>query len=105
MPYFLHQWCYHDEQVREIIAEKQNRELIVRDIAEALDGEVLYFFFCMGEYDGMALSRFPDGEKALACLMLIVGEGSVRRLRTTPLIESAEILRAIDLANSIAHPP
>jgi uncharacterized protein with GYD domain len=99
MPYYLHQWSYHDRQVRQIVVQRQDREQVVRDAVESFDGELLHFYFCLGEYDAMAISKFPDNERAMACLLLVFGEGAVRKLRTTPLVDAAEATRAIQRAH------
>ena len=101
MPYFLHQWRYHDYKARQIVSECEDREQVVRDAAEQFGGELLQFFYCFGEYDAMAISRFPDNERLMACLLVLFGEGATQQIRTTPLIDPDESKRAIQAAHDV----
>ena len=104
MPYFMHQWSYTSAQVREIVTEQQNREDVIRVVTEAAGGTLHQFYFCLGAYDGVAVTEFPDMETALACLMVIFGAGSLRELQTTPLFLPAEGRLAIERAQSMTGP-
>lgn len=98
MPMFLHQWIYKSEQVDAIVTECMNREEVVRVATEAFGGKLHHFFFCFGDYDGMAISEFPDQETALACLMTIFGHGGLQRVNTTVLLSPEQSRRAVQLA-------
>ncbi len=101
MPFYLHQWVYRDATVRDMIVKPQNREDIVRVAAEAFKGRLLHFYLSFGEYDGVSISEFPDNETAMACLMLILGQGAVERIKTTPLMSQDEARGAMDRAHEV----
>jgi uncharacterized protein with GYD domain len=95
MPYYLHQWRYKEEQVRKMMAEGTDRSEVVRLAIKGFGGELIAFFYCFGQYDGVAISRFPDSETALAAVLAISGQGRISTVHTTVLIEPEEGLRAM----------
>ena len=101
MPFFLHQWVYKDATVRDMIVKPQDREDIVRVAAEAFNGRLLHFYLSFGEYDGVSISEFPDNQTAMACLMLVLGQGAVERIKTTPLMSQEEARGAMDRAHEV----
>lgn len=109
MPTFMHQWSYKDPQVRELLENRAApaRADVVRTSIEAFGGRMLEFFFCFGDYDGVAISEFPDEETALACLMMIFGQGSVRNVRTTTLFSPTKVSHSVHIVQALLddHPP
>jgi uncharacterized protein with GYD domain len=104
MPFFLHQWNYKDQQVRKMLVETEDRKEVVRMATEAFDGRLHHFFYCFGEYDGMAISEYPSHEAALASMMSIFGQGRISDVRTTVLFTPEEGMRAIRHAHEIVAP-
>jgi uncharacterized protein with GYD domain len=100
MPFYLHQWSYKDQQIRSMLIRKENRARaeVVRTAVEAFGGTLHSFFYAMGTCDGVAISQFPDGKTALACLMSIFAEGRITSVRTTALFTPEEGLDAMALA-------
>jgi uncharacterized protein with GYD domain len=96
MPMYLHQWRYGqgEDAARKMLTERQERVDEARASAEAFGGRLHHFFFCLGEYDGLAITEFPSEEHALACLMARCTGGRVASFRSTPLIDPEGILRA-----------
>jgi len=101
MPHYLTQWTYKDEEIRQMVVRPQDREDVVRVAVEALGGQLHGFYFCFGEYDGACVTEFPDKETALACLMLILGQGAARTMRTTSLLTQDEARVAMEKANEL----
>ena len=101
MPYYMHQWRYKDEQIREILMENKDRSEVVRIAIEAFGGTLEAFYYSFGEYDGVAISRFSDPEAAFASLLAISGQGRISALQTTTLFAADEGLRAIRVAREI----
>ena len=98
MPYYLHQWRYKDEQVRRNVVEGRDRSEVVRIAIQAYGGTLVAFYYCFGEYDGVAISSFPDAESALASMLTSSADGRFTCMRTTPLFSAEEGLRAMKLA-------
>jgi uncharacterized protein with GYD domain len=103
MPLYLHQWNYKDTQVRDMLegAEPLDREGAIRSMIKAFGGELQCFYFCIGAYDGVAISEFPDEKSALGCAMAIYGEGRVQSLNSTQLFSAAKSKDAIMFAREV----
>ena len=102
--HFLHQWRYKDQEIREMVRRPQQRSNVVRDAAESFGGTIHGFYFCLGDYDGAAISEFPDCSQAVACVMSIVGAGALASVKTTILLTPEEAETAMKLANGIVSP-
>lgn len=100
MPYYLHQFKYKDEHIRDMLQERQDpdREQIIRSATQVFGGKLHGFYFAFGEFDGIAITEFADEKHAMACAMTIFGQGRVYTLRTTPLFPMNEALDAIHIA-------
>ena len=105
MPMFLHQWRYKDDMVKPMLVEKTERVHVVRTAVEAFGGSLQQFFFCLGEFDGVAVSEFPDDESALACLMAMYTEGRVHDIKSTKLYDAQGIARAKAMAAEVLGLP
>jgi uncharacterized protein with GYD domain len=101
MPFYMTQWSYKDSQMKRFITEPSDRAEVVRVAIEACGGELHSFFYCFGQYDGVAISSFPTQEMALACWMSMFGAGRNKEIHTTVLIESTEGLHAMEIANGV----
>ena len=101
MPFFMHQWSYKETQIRDMVTERQNREEIIRAATEVFGGKLHHFFFSFGEFDGVAITEFPDLEKAMSCVATVVGQGRLRDWRTTPLLTPDAAQRAFDDARAV----
>ena len=53
------------------------------------------------QYDGVAISEFPDNETALACLMSIFGQGGLHKIKTPVLITPEEGQGAMAKAHNL----
>jgi uncharacterized protein with GYD domain len=107
MPFFMHQWRYKDVQIREMLLgnEQRDRREIVRTATEAFGGTLHQFFYCFGEFDGVAVTEFPDSQSALACVTAIYAQGRIYQVETTPLFTSDQGLRAMKDATDTLKPP
>ena len=108
MAFFMHQWTYKDPHIREMVTKPADRAEIVRVATEAFGGTLHQFFLAFGDFDGVAISEFPDETTALACMMSIYGQGGLSSLKTTFLIPSEQGKLAMELAQKVlggAPPP
>lgn len=103
MPTFMHQWRYKDEQVKEFIKkpEASDRADVVRLSMRAFGGKLLAFYFCFGEFDGIAITEFDDEETALACIMSIFGQGRIQNVRSTTLFSPVAVKHSIQIARAV----
>jgi uncharacterized protein with GYD domain len=103
MSFYMHQWNYKDQHIRDMLSkvEEIDRARVVRTAIEASHGRLVAFYFCFGEYDGVSISEFADEANALACAMLLVGQGRIQSLHTTMLFEPEVCTRSIQTAQEI----
>lgn len=101
MTLYMHQWRYKDQHVRDMVnrVEDIDRARVVRTAIEACHGRLVAFYFAFGEYDGVSISEFADEANALACAMLLVGQGRIQSLHTTTLFDPTTFARAIETAH------
>jgi uncharacterized protein with GYD domain len=70
------------------------RERVVRLAVEGLGGKVEAFYFALGHDDVIVLLDLPDAVSA-AALSLAVASSGAAHCRTTPLLTSAEMDKAV----------
>ncbi len=107
MPFYLHQWNYKDPQIRQMLLEPSDRADVVGAAVRAFGGTLHGFFYCFGQYDGVALSEFASNEEALACVLAIFGQGRISSVHTTALFGADEGMRVMRRVHSIleSRPP
>jgi uncharacterized protein with GYD domain len=103
MPTYMHQWSYKDSLVRALVEkpEARDRAEAVRTSIEAFGGTMHGFYFCFGDFDGIAISEFDDERAALACILALVGQGNVVGVRTTMLFPRKDVLESIAATKAV----
>ena len=100
MPFYMLQWRYKEAALKALIQNPQDRTLAARKAIEAYGGTLHHFFFAFGEYDGVAISEFPDTESATASALTIGAGGAASAIKTTVLISPEEAVRALEKART-----
>jgi uncharacterized protein with GYD domain len=70
------------------------RERVVRLAVEGLGGTLDAFYFALGQDDVIVLADLPDATSA-AALSLAVASSGAAHCRTTPLLSSADMDKAV----------
>jgi uncharacterized protein with GYD domain len=99
MSFYMLQWSYKDQQVAALVQHPHDRYEVVSKLLKDHGGTLHSFFLSFGDYDGVAITEFPDNTAATACLLTILRSGAVSQLKTTVLISPKEALRAMKLAS------
>jgi uncharacterized protein with GYD domain len=73
-----------------------------RELIEKMSGRMIGFYFCFGEYDGVALYEAPDDMIASAISMVAVSPGHLKASHTTKLFTVEETMEAMRKAGSLA---
>ena len=108
MPYFLFQWTYKDPAVKAMLESPQDRPEELRKAVEGFGGKLHQFFYAFGEYDGIAITEFPNNESCAACSLMLSGAGGATALRTTVLLSAEEgqgAMRKARIAKTGYQPP
>jgi len=98
MGHYMVQFKYGPENFRGLVQNPENRTEMVRQAMEGFGGRLHAFFYTYGEYDGVVLAEFADGESCLAFCAMIASKGGFAASKTTVLIDPDEARRAFQRA-------
>lgn len=101
MPFYLFQGKYSIESMQAMVATPQDREAAAKPLIEALGGTLHHMFFCMGDYDMMALIEAPDDESMAAGALAVGSSGAMTGGKTTKLMTSADAMKAMAKAGAV----
>lgn len=105
MPHYMIQASYSSEAWASQVSEPQNRLDQLKPVFERLGGSIKSVYFTFGEYDIVAIAEFPDNQAAAALSLAASASGSVKTLRTTPLMTIEEGVDAMRQAGSSGYRP
>ena len=96
-----------DEGSRDVLAADAVRLAAVRaDRTEAAQrsiegfgGRLIFYAYCFGEWDGIAIAEFPNHEAAMASLLALNSAGALSKTQTTVLLSSEETVRSMQKAH------
>jgi uncharacterized protein with GYD domain len=102
MPFYMVQGRYTQTAVKNLISNPEDRSKAAAAVMKAAGGKLLQYFWCLGDYDFMAISEFPNDEAAVASSMAAGSVGHISGLKTTKLMTSAEAMKAMAAAEVAA---
>ena len=103
MPLFLSQASYNEEAWKALVSNPQNRLDALRPVFEKLGGRIVNAYFAFGDYDVVLISEFPDNVSAAALAIAAAAGGSVKTIKTTPLMDAAQGVEAMRKAASSGY--
>jgi uncharacterized protein with GYD domain len=98
MPHYLTQVTYTTESWQALVRNPQNRIEAVRPAVEKLGGKIENAWFAFGDYDAVFVVQMPDNVSAAALSMAASSGGSLKAIKTTPLLSAAEAVEAMKKA-------
>ena len=105
MPYYMIQASYSSDAWGSQIKNPQNRAEAIRPSIEKLGGKLNDVYFTFGEYDIVGIVQFPDNQSAAALSIAASSSGSVKSLKTTPLMTIGEGIEAVNKAGDANYRP
>jgi len=105
MPSYLVQASYTSESIASLIKTPQNRGEVVRKAVEHLGGKLVGGWLSFGEYDVVLIAELPDQVSAAAIAMAAAAGGSLKGIKTTPLLTFEEGLAAAKKAAGTGYMP
>jgi uncharacterized protein with GYD domain len=108
MSQFLFQVAYTSESWATQVHERGNVLERIQPLIEGCRGSITSCFYAFGDYDLILLADFPGAEEAAAFSLAATAGGSVKSLKTTPLLTVAQGITAMKHAEEIGrnyHPP
>ena len=102
MALYMVQFAYTAEALATMAKNPQDRSAPVRELVQKTGGRLIGFYFCFGEYDGIALAELPDDTAASALALAAVSPGHIKTYKTTKLFTVEETMEAMRKAGSLA---
>jgi len=101
MALYMAQFAYTAEALATMAKNPQDRSVPSGELIQKLGGRLVGFYFCFGEYDGIAFYEAPDDTAATAITMAAVSAGHLKASHTTKLFTVEETMEAMRKAGSL----
>jgi len=105
MPRFMTLWQYTAEAQAALANNPEDRSEALRDLLQQAGGELLDYYYCFGEYDGVFHFEAPDDETAQAIIYALLSEGHVAHERTINLQTVEEKMQTLQRAGELSMKP
>jgi uncharacterized protein with GYD domain len=102
MSFYMVQGRYTQSAIKSLISNPEDRSKPSAALVKAAGGKLLQYFWCLGDYDFMAIVELPSDEAAVAISMAAGSVGHVTDLKTTRLMTAAEAVKAMAAAEGVA---
>ena len=103
MAHYMLQASFTSEAWVKMLNEPQNREQAIRPVIEKLGGKLLGYWFAFGESDAVVIVQMPDNVSAAAASLAAAAGGSVKSVKTTPLMSVEEGMQAMRKAGGAGY--
>lgn len=108
MAQFLFQVAYTSASWATQVREHGNVLERIQPLLDGCRGSVTGCFYAFGEYDLILLADFPSAEEAAAFSLAATAGGSLKSIKTTPLLSVDQGITAMKRAEEVGrsyHPP
>jgi len=108
MAQFLFQVAYTSDSWATQVREHGNVLERIQPLLDGCQGSVTGCFYAFGDYDLVLLADFPGDEEAAAFSLAATAGGSVKSIKTTPLLTVEQGITAMKRAEEAGrsyHPP
>ena len=105
MPRYMLEVAYTPEAWATLVKKPQDRVEAVRPTVRKLGGKIESAYFAFGEYDLVAIVNMPDNVSVAAFSIAASAGGSMKAIRTTPLMTIREGMQAMRKAKRSTYEP
>lgn len=106
MAQFLIQFRYESAALKRLVDRPEiDRAAEAAALIASLGGNLLGYWYALGDFDGVVLIEAPDTSVPAAVAMAVGGSGEVARIQTTALLTITEARRAMQTAATATHLP
>lgn len=105
MSTYLTLFQYTPQAVAALKAKPQDRSQAVSQLMQDAGGQMLNFYWCFGEYDGLFLFEAPDDITAQAAIVAFTAAGHIAHERTITLHPVDEKMQVLEKASSLSYAP
>ena len=102
MAHYLVQFAYTGEALATMAKTPQDRSVPVRELVQRSGGRLVGFYFCYGDYGGVALFEAPHDTTATAIALAAVSPGHLKAYKTTKLFTVEETMEAMYKPESLS---
>ena len=104
MSVYMTQFAYTAEAWKALVKKPEDRAAVLAEHVQKMGGRMLSFYYCMGDFDGVAIFEAPDETTAASILFTAISPGHLKATKTTALMSVDETMEAMRRANSEAYP-
>jgi len=97
------QFSYTDAAWAALAKNPVNRKEAIGALFEKVGGKLIDLYYCLGEYDGIAITEAPDDQAVVAALVAVVGAGHIKGIKTTKLLSSEDMVAALGRSHSLTY--
>lgn len=106
MPQYLYQLAYTPESLAAQMKNPQDRlEVVGKQLAESAGVKIVGGGYSFGEYDIAVIVEAADDTTMAAVAIALAAGGAIKVARTTPLLNGAQWVAAMQKAPSITYRP
>lgn len=105
MSSYLVQVSYSQEALATLIAKPQNRTPVIKRAIENLGGALNGAWMSFGDYDLVMMVEMPNNVGAAALALAAAAGGSLKSIKTTPLLTIDQALSAMKKAGKCGYTP
>ena len=105
MAYYLIQAAFTPEAWAKLVKSPQDRKAAVAPMVEKLGGRLESYWYSFGDYDSVVIVQVPDNVTAAALSLAASASGSIKAIKTTPLMTMEEGMEAMRKAAAAGYRP
>jgi uncharacterized protein with GYD domain len=105
MASYLVQAAYTQEALKALIAAPQDRTPVVAKAVKGMGGKLVGSWLSFGDYDITFIMEMPDNVSAAALALVASAGGSLKTVKTTPLMTIEEAMAALKKAGTSSYKP
>jgi uncharacterized protein with GYD domain len=105
MPSYLVQVSYSSDALAALVSKPHDRSEVVKKTVKRLGGKLTGVWLSFGEYDLVMTVEMPDNVSAAALSLSAGAGGSLKSIKTTPLLSIKEGLAALAKAGTSGYKP
>jgi uncharacterized protein with GYD domain len=105
MASFLVQASYTSEALASLVKNPENRTEVVKKVAKKLGGKLGGSWLSFGEYDLVMMVEMPDNISMASFAIAAAAGGSLKSVKTTPMISTEDAIAAVKKAATSGYRP
>lgn len=105
MSFYMVQASYSTAATAAMVKKPQDRGAAIKPLIERMGGKLHGAWLSFGKYDIVVIAEVPDNVSAAALALAVGASGGMSAYRTTPLMTTAEAMKAMKQAGGVGYKP